>query len=130
MPRSTPIPSTQSPGTQHERRDPYAAAWRFEAVGVDSGGNGGHLWLWVPAFAGTTWDLPSSLPSAQLRTGAGTHTPRPGDLRQWELIAVVTADTCGYGSPRSRGRRGICRRPCLVRNCARAQGPIRRGLAI
>jgi hypothetical protein len=25
-PRSTPIPSSQSPGTKHERRDPYAAA--------------------------------------------------------------------------------------------------------
>src|SRR5258705_398653 len=38
-----------------ERRDPYAAAMRSEAVGVDCGGDAGQLWLWVPAFAGTTW---------------------------------------------------------------------------
>src|SRR2546429_2074702 len=36
------------------RRDPYAEAFRFWAVEVDTFGNNQQRWLWVPAFAGTT----------------------------------------------------------------------------
>src|SRR5882757_813282 len=37
-----------------ESRDPYSAAPRFRADGVDTICNNQSLWLWVPAFAGTT----------------------------------------------------------------------------
>src|SRR5215470_451863 len=57
MPRSTPIPSNQSPGTEHEGGDPYAA--------VRQCGDGDNKtlkawWLWVPARAGTAaaWLVP------------------------------------------------------------------------
>src|SRR5712691_3999612 len=50
----------------------------------------------------------SSPPSAQLRTGAGTHTPRPCFLARW-LTPSAPTDEGGYGSPRARGRRLVSR---------------------
>src|SRR4051812_45954328 len=47
----------------------------------------------------------SSLPSAQLRTGAGTHTPRPRELRKclpFDLVSTTTAG--GYGYLLSQGQ--------------------------
>src|SRR6266446_8599181 len=41
----------------------------------------------------------SSPPSAQLRTGAGTHTPRPRFLARW-LTPTAPTDEGGYGSVR------------------------------
>src|SRR5436309_206199 len=35
---------------------------------------------------------------------AGTHTPRPRGLARW-LTVFAPRKTCGYGSPRARGRR-------------------------
>src|SRR4029077_18674020 len=50
MPRSTPIPSTQSPGTKHQSGDPYT-----QDSGIDDGSTTSRdQRLWVPAFAGTT----------------------------------------------------------------------------
>src|ERR1019366_6639719 len=50
----------------------------------------------------------SSPPSAQLRTGAGTHTPQPRVLARWLTASAPTNDG-GYGSPRARGRRIVWR---------------------
>ena len=42
-----------SPRRPGERRDPYAVSYRW-SDGVGTFCNNEHLWLWVPAFAGTT----------------------------------------------------------------------------
>ncbi len=53
--------------------------------------------------------LPSSRPSAQLRTGAGTHTPRLLVEAVWSTISA-TINSGGYGSW------------LLMRNCASGPG--------
>jgi len=40
-----------------ERRDPYAVQVRLEDAVETFSYNHEHLWLWVPAFAGTTLNL-------------------------------------------------------------------------
>ncbi len=44
------------------------------------------------------------LPSAQLRTGAGTHTPRRMSLKRAGRRLCQSTTICGYGSLRSQGR--------------------------
>src|SRR5260370_30263021 len=46
---------------------------------------------------------------------AGTHTPRPLDVRRCGLILCETIAACGYGSPLSRGRRLEMRE--IMREC-------------
>src|ERR1700683_511140 len=58
------IPNTdRRPG---ECRDPYAVPFRLGARGVAFRSNEGR-WLWVPAFAGTTWCESSPSPSLPRR---------------------------------------------------------------
>src|SRR4051812_7451845 len=95
------------------RRDPYAVPVVLrDAVGRHQSQNYS-LWLWVPACAGTTdgeWRVVSSGRGDNVSVvpaDAGTHTPCRSC---WEmLLDDINRKTtpCGYGSPRSRGRRVV-----------------------
>src|SRR5215210_2561430 len=81
-----------------ESRDPYAGASRFSTV-ADSFCSKKRLWLWVPAFAGTTNVRHASAilrrvrgdeggvrrrePFVVVPAKAGTHTPGPRGLARW-----------------------------------------------
>src|ERR1700722_436847 len=70
------IPNTdRRPG---ECRDPYAVSFRLGARGVAFRSNEDR-WLWVPAFAGTTW-------GEILRPSPSPSLPRRDDL---DLVAVL-----------------------------------------
>ena len=63
-------PSMRRPG---ESRDPYAAAYRLARAGRRPSCQYIRLWLWVPAFAGTTWKERSDMSKSHgpLRIGIG-----------------------------------------------------------
>ena len=84
-----------------ESRDPYAAAGRFNAV-ADSLHNNKSLWLWVPAFAGTTSqsnvDTPiivgKKAPVTIIPPNRTNSKPDAWGRRQWlPVIALIAAMT-------------------------------------
>src|SRR6476469_9780566 len=66
-----------------ESRGPYAAASRFEAVGVDTLHNNQGRWLWVPAFAGTT----ASLFAVSRRLLCSLATAQEAAEQAWSALA-------------------------------------------
>src|SRR5437016_11102443 len=63
-----------------------------------------------PGFGGAPFRL-SSLPSAQLRTGAGTHNHRRWLLKRSHRTASLNTSDTVYGSLRSQGRLEIAGNP-------------------
>jgi hypothetical protein len=77
-----------------ERRDPYAAASRLNPV-PDGSCSSAHLWLWVPAFAGTTME--DSMTSVPACSDVETSARIPA--------AQIRPDCACSSRPSNRGRR-------------------------